>query len=76
MVPNSNPQSVMIICRNEHEHEQEERNRTACLPSPIRKSMPKYAKCGLSQMQIKSSLVQDNSNAPIMETKLINLVSY
>ncbi|CAF1543234.1 unnamed protein product [Didymodactylos carnosus] len=46
------------------------------LQSPIRKSVSKYVKCGLSQTQIKSSLVQDHPNAPITETKLINLVSY
>ncbi|CAF4673697.1 unnamed protein product, partial [Didymodactylos carnosus] len=72
----SNPQSVIIMSRDEHEHEQEERNPTTRLPSPIRKSVSKYVKCGLSQTQIKSSLVQDHPNAPITETKLINLVSY
>ncbi|CAF1257415.1 unnamed protein product [Didymodactylos carnosus] len=75
-VPDSNPQSVIIMSRNEHEHEQGERNPTTRLPSPIRKSVSKYVKCGLSQTQIKSSLVQDHPNAPITETKLINLVSY
>ncbi|CAF4579708.1 unnamed protein product, partial [Didymodactylos carnosus] len=75
-VPDSNPQSVTIMSRNEHEHEQEERNPTTRLPSPIRKSVSKYVKCGLSQTQIKSSLVQDHPNSPITETKLTNLVSY
>ncbi|CAF1416800.1 unnamed protein product, partial [Didymodactylos carnosus] len=33
-VPDSNPQSVIIMSRNEHEHEQEERNPTTRLRNP------------------------------------------
>ncbi|CAF2574108.1 unnamed protein product [Rotaria sp. Silwood2] len=64
------------MSRNIHQHQQYERNSTTRLPSPIRKTVSKYVHCGLSQSQIKLSLIQDHPHSPIHETKLINLINY
>ncbi|CAF0792096.1 unnamed protein product [Didymodactylos carnosus] len=72
IVPDSNPQSLVIMSRNEHKHEQKERNPTTRLPSPIRKSVSTYVKYGLSQTQIKSSLGQDHPNAPITHKRTVD----
>jgi hypothetical protein len=72
IVPDYDPSSVTIISRNTHQHQQEERNSTTRLPSPIRQSVSKYVHCGLNQHQIKLSLMQDHPASQIHETKLIN----
>ncbi|CAM4830437.1 unnamed protein product [Rotaria magnacalcarata] len=55
IVPDNNMNSITIMSKNEHE--QIERNATTRLPSPIRESISTYVKCGLSQSQIKASLI-------------------
>ena len=47
----------------------------ARLLSPLRQTVSKYVHCGLSQSQIKLSLVQDYPNSPIHYTKLIHLMT-
>ncbi|CAF2088742.1 unnamed protein product [Rotaria magnacalcarata] len=54
---NNNINSITIMSKNEHEHEQNEQNATTRLPSPIREPISTYVKCGLSQSQIKASLI-------------------
>ncbi|CAF4578076.1 unnamed protein product, partial [Didymodactylos carnosus] len=60
VVPDNDVQTVTIMSRGVHEYKEEERNTTTRLLSPVRKSVSKYIKCGLSHTQIKSSLVQDH----------------
>ncbi|CAF5149066.1 unnamed protein product, partial [Rotaria magnacalcarata] len=55
IVPDNNMNSITIMSKNEHE--QNERNSTTRLPSPIRESISNYVKCGLLQPQIKASLI-------------------
>ncbi|CAF2043853.1 unnamed protein product [Rotaria magnacalcarata] len=55
IVSDSNMNSITIMFKNEHE--QYERNSTTRLPSPICESISNYVKCGLSQPQIKASLI-------------------
>ncbi|CAF4506684.1 unnamed protein product [Rotaria sp. Silwood2] len=76
IVPDDDPTFVTVMSRNIHQHQQYERNSTTRLPSPIRKTVSKYVHCGLSQSQIKLSLIQDHPHSPIHETKLINLINY
>ncbi|CAM4845378.1 unnamed protein product, partial [Rotaria magnacalcarata] len=57
IVPDNNINSITIMSKNEHEHEQNEQNATTRLPSPIREPISAYVKCGLSQSQIKASLI-------------------
>ena len=76
IVPDYDPSLVTIMSRNTHEHHQKERNPTTRLPSPLRQTVSKYVLCGLSQSQIKLSLVQDYPNSPIHYTKLVNLINY
>ena len=57
IIPDNNMNSITIMSKNEHEHEQNERNATTRLLSPIRESISNYVKCGLSQPQIKASLI-------------------
>lgn len=76
IVPDCNQNAVTIMSRNIHQHQQEERNPTTRLPSPVRQSVSKYVKCGLSQRQIKSTLIFDYPSSPVNETKLINLINY
>jgi len=56
IVPDNNMDHVTIISRNLHEHEENERNTTTRLPSPIRKCVSNNVKCGLSQSQILYSI--------------------
>ncbi|CAM4989051.1 unnamed protein product, partial [Rotaria socialis] len=42
--PDNNMNSITIMSKNEHEHEQNERNTTTRLPSPIRESISNYVK--------------------------------
>ncbi|CAF1063645.1 unnamed protein product [Didymodactylos carnosus] len=76
VVPDNDVQTVTVMSRGVHEHKVEERNTTTRLLSPVRKSVSKYIKCGLSHTQIKSSLVQDHPSTPLTETKLRSLVNY
>ena len=76
IVPDYDPSSLTIISRNTHEHHQKERNPITRLSSPLRQTVSKYVHCGLSQSQIKLSLVKDYPNPSIQYTKLINLIHY
>jgi hypothetical protein len=73
-VPNNNMDSVTIMYRNSHQHRENERKRTTRLSSPIRKIVSNYIKCGLSQSQIKSLII--NPERLINEAKLNNLILY
>ncbi|CAF3716596.1 unnamed protein product [Rotaria socialis] len=76
IVPDNNMNSITIMSKNEHEHEQNERNTTTRLPSPIRESISNYVKCGLSQPQIKASLILNYPQSPIDQVKLSNKIVY
>ncbi|CAF0894013.1 unnamed protein product [Rotaria sordida] len=67
---------VAIISRNLHEHEDNERNPTTRLPSPIRKTISNHVKCGLSQSQTKASLITNYPQHSINQDKLHNLIVY
>ncbi|CAF3026822.1 unnamed protein product, partial [Rotaria sp. Silwood2] len=48
VVPDNNMHCVLIMSRNSHEHEENERNPTIGLSLPIDKTVSNYVKCGLS----------------------------
>ncbi|CAF1646761.1 unnamed protein product [Rotaria magnacalcarata] len=74
IVPDNNVNSITIMSKTEHE--QNERNATTRLPSPIRESISTYGKCGLSQSQIKASLIINYPQSPIDQVKLSNKIVY
>jgi hypothetical protein len=76
IVPDNDMDHVTIMSRNLHEHEENERNPTTRLPSPIRKTVSDHVKCGLSQSQIKASLIINYPQHSINQDKLHNLVVY
>ncbi|CAF2161700.1 unnamed protein product [Rotaria magnacalcarata] len=55
IVPDNNMNFITIMSKTEHE--QNERNPTTRLPSLIHESISNYVKGGLSQPQIKASLI-------------------
>ena len=78
IVPDNNMHCVTIMSRNLHEHEGNERNPTTRILSPILKTVPDHVKCGLSQSQIKASLVTNYPQHSINQDKLNlhNLIVY
>ena len=76
IVPDNNMHCVTIMSRNLHEHEKNERNPTTRVPSPIRKTVSDHVKFGLSQSQIKASLVTNYPQYSINQDKLHNLIVY
>jgi len=71
-VPDDGPNSITIMFGNTHNHEY--RNETSRLPSPVRQSVSKYVEVGLTKTQIRSSLLFDHPNIPVLSTKLKSLV--
>ncbi|CAF4876895.1 unnamed protein product [Rotaria sp. Silwood1] len=64
------------MSRNNHQHEESERNPTTRLPSPIRRAVSNYVKCGLTETQIRKSIVINYSQTSINEAKLHNVIIY
>ncbi|CAF3910915.1 unnamed protein product [Rotaria sp. Silwood2] len=64
------------MSRNTHQHEENERNPTTRLPSPVRQCVSNYVKCGLTETQIKKTVTINYSQASVDETKLHNLITY
>jgi hypothetical protein len=76
IVTDNNMQSISIMSRNTHQHEENERNPTTRLPSPVRQSVSNYVKCGLTETQIKKSLAINHTQTSIDEIKLHSLITY
>jgi hypothetical protein len=72
IVPDDNQNSITIMSKNTHNHEN--RNETSRLPSPVRESVSKYVNAGLSQPQIRMLLTAEYPNTPISPAKLTSVV--
>ncbi|CAF3634336.1 unnamed protein product [Rotaria socialis] len=58
IVPDNNMNSITIMSKNEHEHEQNERNATTRLPSPIRESISTYVSVLFDYIPTPSLIIQ------------------
>ena len=74
-VPDNNSR-VTIMSKSAHQHNELERNTTTRLPSPIRETVSKYVKSGLSQPQTNAMVLQDHPNASPNRSKLTSLINY
>ena len=73
-IPDNNPSTIKIMFKNAHDHVK--RNTTSRLPSPIRESVGKYAKCNLSQGQIKAALSLHYPSASLPAHQILNSITY
>ncbi|CAF3469772.1 unnamed protein product [Rotaria sp. Silwood1] len=64
------------MSRNIHQHEENERNPTTRLPSPVRQCVSNNVKCGLTEAQIKKTLVINYPQASVDAIKLHSLITY
>ncbi|CAF0776103.1 unnamed protein product [Rotaria sp. Silwood1] len=54
VVSDDDPNSITVMFKNTHNHS--DRNQTSRLPTPLRQSVSKYVRAGLTEPQIRSSL--------------------
>ena len=71
-VPDDDPTSITVMSRNTHKHEY--RNETSRLPSPIRHAVSKYVHIGLTESQIRSTLLLDYPTLSVPPRKLSSLI--
>ena len=69
-------ESVKIMSRNKHQHEENEKNPTTRLPSPIRRTVADHVKYGLTENQTTKLLVINYSQVSIEEVKLHSVILY
>ncbi|CAF0818891.1 unnamed protein product [Rotaria sordida] len=72
VVPDDDPNSITVMFKNTHNHSN--RSQTSRLPSPLRQSVSKYVRAGLTEPQICSSLAIDHPTIPVSSSKLTSLV--
>ena len=68
--------SITILSRNTHQHNEEEKNPTTRLPSPIRQCVSKCVLSGMSESQINTFITQEHSGASRDQSKLKHLINY